>query len=498
VVAEIDEVLVRHRHEALVQHGQPSDAGVENPDSTPIRHGAILETRSGTIAAVVRRLVLIAALLLVWAAPAKAFTKETGARAMSDGTSIAYDLYEPNGAPPAGGWPGVIVLHGLGGTKDSVAPIAQIFASHGYAALAYSARGHGTSTGNVGLAGPDEVGDERAMLAFFEGLATVSDSAVGAWGISYGGGETWNGLAAGIPFKAAEVLETWTDLYSALWPQDVAKSGLVLGFAKAVEARSPLIAAAENDALHSTNLGRIKALVAPRSSYAELPSIKTPIYMFQGRVDYAFDVTQALNGFTRVAGPRHLYIGQFGHTPSSFPGPDLPYVMSQSLAWFDHYLRGEPNGIDRSPPVTIAAAKGTARRSYPGVPKTKVIPVGFRGTALRRTGPRFRQALETFGVSLLEVQVRKVVHYPRLVATVLAGKRVVTHGAIVPKPGLQTIRLANYVQYLPKGTRLSVVFGPSSGSVDIAYLGFGDEGSIALGSADLMLQVLTKPVSGSG
>lgn len=443
-----------------------------------------------------RRLALTVSLLLVWAAPAHAFTKQTGAQAMSDGTSIAYDLYEPDGAAPAGGWPGVVVLHGLGGSKDSMAPIAQVFASKGYAALAYTARGHGTSTGNVGLAGPDEIGDERAMLAFFEGLPEVSNTDVGAWGISYGGGETWNGLAAGIPYKAAEVVETWTDLYSALWPQDVAKSGIVLGFAKAIDARSPLIAANEDDAIHSTNLGAIKALVAPRSAYAKLPSIKTPVYMFQGRVDYAFDVTQAEIGFARIAGPKHLYLGQFGHTPATFPGPDFAYVMSQGLAWFDHYVRGEPNGIDKTPPVTIAAAKGTKRVSSAGLPKTKVIPVGFRGTSLRRTGARFQQPLETFGVSLLKVQVAKVVKYPRLVATVLAGNRVITHGAIVPKKGLETIRLANYVQYLPKGTRLSVVFGPSSGSVDVAYLGFGDEGSITLGSADLMLQVLTKPVSG--
>jgi predicted acyl esterase len=439
---------------------------------------------------------LTVALLLVWAAPAHAFTKQSGTQVMNDGTSIAYDLYEPDGSPPAGGWPGVVVLHGLGGTKDSVGPIAQVFAANGYAALAYTARGHGTSTGNVGLAGPDEIDDERALVSFFEGLPEVSNTAVGAWGISYGGGQTWNGLAAGIPYRAAEVVETWTDLYTALWPQDVAKSGIVLGFAKAIDARSPLIAANENDAIHSTNLASIKALVAPRSSYPSLPSIKTPVYMFQGRVDYAFDVTQAVNGFTRITGPKHLYIGQFGHAPSTFPGPDFAYVMAQGVAWFNHFLRGEPNGIEKSPPVAIAAAKGSKRATYPGFPKTKVFPVGFRGTMLRRTGPRFQQALETFGVSLLRVQVAKVVNYPRLVATVLAGNRVITHGAIVPKRGLQTIRLANYVQYLPKGTRLTVVFGPSSGSLDVAYLGFGDEGSISLGSAVLMLQVLTRPVSG--
>jgi esterase/lipase len=443
----------------------------------------------------VKRLLLIVALLGIWATPANAFTKQTGTRTMADGTSIAYDLYEPDGAAPAAGWPGVVVLHGLGGSKDQMAPIATILASHGYAALAYSARGQGTSTGDLELAGPNELSDERALEAFFAGLPEVSNTDIGVWGISYGGGQAWNGIAAGIPYKAAEVVETWTDLYSALWPQDVAKSGIVLGFAKSVESRSPLIASLESDAVHSTNLGKIKALATARSSYAELSKIKTPVYMFQGRVDYAFDVTQAENGFARIAAPKHLYVGQFGHTPSTFPGPDYAYVLSQGLAWYDHYLRGQPNGIDKSPAVTIAAATGTRRVSSAGLPKTKVITVGFRGTTLRRTGPVFRQPLETFGVSLLKVQVRRVVQYPRLVATVLAGTRVITHGAIVPKVGLQTIRLANYVQFLAKGTRLSVTFGPSSGSADVAYLGFGDDKSIRLGSAVLALQTLTKPVS---
>jgi len=423
------------------------------------------------------RFLVVAALFLLWAAPAQAINKQSGFQAMSDGVKAAYDLYEPDGPAPAGGWQGVVVLHGLGGTKDDMAPIANVLAAQGYAALAYTARGHGTSGGDVGLAGPDDIATERAMESWFAGLPEVSDTQIGAWGISYGGGQTWNGLAAGIPYKAAEVVETWTDLYSALFPQNLAKSGIVLGFAKAVEARSPLIAAAENDAIHSTNMPALKTLADSRSAYPKLPSIKTPIYMFQGRVDYAFDVGQALNGYTRVTGPKHLYVGQFGHTPSTFPGPDVSYVLSQGVAWYDHYLKNAPNGIDKAPPVTIAAATGSKRTSYAGLPKTKVIPAGFMGTATQRTGPKFGQALETFGVSLLKVQVRKVSNYPRLVATVLAGNRVITHGGIVPKVGLNTIRLADYVQYLPKGTRLTVTFGDSS-TKDVAYLGFGSAGTI--------------------
>jgi len=444
----------------------------------------------------VRSAAALLGLLLLGAAPAEAVTVRSGFETMADGTRIAYDLYEPDGAAPSAGWPGVVVLHGLGGTKDSMAPIASYFASNGYAALAYSARGNGTSTGDGELAGPKEVSDERAMLSFFEGLPEVSDDAVGAWGISYGGGQVWNGLAAGIPYKAADVVETWTDLYQALWPQNVAKSGVVIGFAKTVDARSPLISQYETDAERSTNLGAVKTLVDARSALGAARTTSVPVYMFQGRVDYAFDVAQAVNAFADAAGPRHLYIGQFGHAPSSFPGPDAAYVLAQSLAWLDRFVKGVPNGIDSTKPVTIAAATGAKRVSFTGVPATKAVIVGLAGTAPLRTGPKLATPLETFGTSTVDVQVRRLVRYPRLIATVYAGARPITHGGIVPKVGSNRIRLANYVQYLPKGARLTVRFGPDSGPGDLAYLGFADQGSINLGGASLTLRALTSPVTG--
>jgi hypothetical protein len=41
VVAEIDEVLVRHRHETFVQDGEPAHSRVEYPDR-PLIHVAIV------------------------------------------------------------------------------------------------------------------------------------------------------------------------------------------------------------------------------------------------------------------------------------------------------------------------------------------------------------------------------------------------------------------------------------------------------------------------
>jgi predicted acyl esterase len=427
-----------------------------------------------------RRIAFIAVALLLWAAPAQAFTKKTGTQAMSDGVTLAYDLYEPDGAAPAGGWPGVIVLHGLGGTKDSMAVVAGTFADHGYAALAYSSRGHGTSLGNVELASAREVADERALFDWFRALPEVGDR-VGAWGISYGGGQTWNGLAAGIPYAAAEVVETWTDLYSALWPGNVAKSGIVLGFAKTIEARSPIVAGIETDAVRSTNLGRVKQLADERSSLPKLNRVTTPVYMFQGRVDYAFDVSQATRAFARLAGPKKLYVGLFGHPPATFPGPDVDYVLAQGLAWYDHFLKGTPNGIETAPRVAIGEPGGKVR-TFPALPRTTTIRL--------LSGARAPRALETFGGGSVVVPVRKLSSYPRLVALVTANGKVVTHGAAVPHRGTTTIALANYVQSIPKGARITVRLAPDSGAADPAYLGFGDAGSIAYGRPTITLSVL--------
>ena len=440
-----------------------------------------------------RRVALALCLLAFWAAPAWAGTS-SGTVAMDDGVQVAYDLYTPDGPAPAAGWPAVVVMHGLGGSKDSMAQIAQVFRSGGYAALAFSVRGQGTSTGDFELASARDVADMQAMVRWLKAQPGVG-ARVGCFGISLGGGECWNATPTGI-FDAVVPVATWTSLGSALWPGNVARSGIVAGFAQAVAARSPLIREQATNAVQSRDMSAIAALTSARSVVSRLQGVKTPVYMFQGRVDYAFDVDQARLAFTRLAGPKKLYVGDFGHPPSTFTSPDFPsYVLAQSRAWFDRFLKGTPNGIDRAPAVVVSDRTGKRRASFAAWPKTKVVGVGFRGTKDSRLGPRFGQALETFGGSVLRVQVQKLSHYPRLVAVVTANGKVVTHGAVVPRKGLNTIRLAAYAVYLPKGTRLAVRFGPDGGRTDLAYLGFGDRGSIRLGAAFLNLQTLTKAVS---
>ena len=68
---------------------------------------------------------------------------------MDDGTPILASLLAPSGTPPIGGWPGVMMFHGLGGSHNDLVPLAQSYVAKGYAVFIPDARGHGHSGGFV-------------------------------------------------------------------------------------------------------------------------------------------------------------------------------------------------------------------------------------------------------------------------------------------------------------------------------------------------------------
>ena len=127
-----------------------------------------------------------------------------------------------------------------------------------------------------------------------------------------------------------------------------------------------------------------------------LRSITTPVYLFQGRVDFVFDLTQASSAFATLGGPKKLYVGNFGHPPSTFPGVDIAHVTAESRAWFDRFLKGTRNGVDTGGSVVIAKqGSATARKALPGLPATRTQTLVVAGTSTvrgnavvsRRTAP---------------------------------------------------------------------------------------------------------------
>src|SRR2546423_1585651 len=145
----------------------------------------------------------------------------------SDATPLACEYLLPSGSPPAGGWSGVILFHGLGQSSADMEPIGYAMQEFGLATLACDARGTGSSGGKFGLDSPRDTQDAQDLFAWFAGRSDVSDTQIGAFGLSLGGGEVWNAAVAGVPFKAIVPAITWTNLGAALNPNGVPKTGLI-------------------------------------------------------------------------------------------------------------------------------------------------------------------------------------------------------------------------------------------------------------------------------
>jgi uncharacterized protein len=90
----------------------------------------------------------------------------------------------PSRPVPAPPWPGVVICHGAGSRKENHADFARLAAANGWAALAFDARGHGASEGEMS---PEAVEDVIAMVELLAAHDGVDPRRVAARGSSMGG-----------------------------------------------------------------------------------------------------------------------------------------------------------------------------------------------------------------------------------------------------------------------------------------------------------------------
>lgn len=434
---------------------------------------------------------------------------------MDDGVDLAATLSEPSDAPPPAGYPAIVLFHAIGGKRQDLAAIALRFTGP-FAVLSLDARGHGQSGGLVSIDGPREIADAREVFDQLAARPEIDKTRIGAWGISLGGGAVLRSLVQGVPWTAVETVETWTDLYSALAPQNLAKSGAIFQFLNSVppERLDPTVTAIRDDALTSRNLAALRDWAAARSSRKLLKTVTTPVFMFQGRRDFAFDIAQAKAGYALLKGPKRLYVGDFGHSPSTFPGPDFGQMMSLGIGWFSRYLAAGSTPIA---PFSLAPSPWRGKlRTYSKLPATRLLKVSLPGNdhlagagrAVRTSG-RFTGNAETFGAASVQLIARLTGGWSRLVAVLTAEPRkgsviVVSEGGI-NTTGLTgkrklTIRLIDTATLIPRGARLTLTLASSSvaqnpGNLLYLNLPMPKAARIALGPAKLSLPILRKPVS---
>jgi predicted acyl esterase len=444
---------------------------------------------------------------------------------MSDGVEIATTLYEPLGAPRVGGWPAVVMFHGYGGDRSSMNTIAEsTWAINDYAVLTLDTRGHGESGGLFDLNGPRTIQDARELYEWLAARPSINRGSIGAWGISLGGGAVWKSLAAGIPFAAAEIYESWTNLYPALAPNDLVKSGAIAELASRVPAArtAPEVLDLTAKALANTDLPAIRAFAASRSlTDDDLRKIKVPVFVLQGRRDFLFGIDQATRTIKLLGGPHRLYIGDFGHAPSVFPGPDQDYMFRRAGEWFGLHLRNHveaanlfqwpvemmpnPVPVDNSPKGYNTAPQATML-------KTKTVKVGktLRGTGKVVTTlamPQPTKWHETFGSPIVTVSASTTTQARQLVAVIEAvpPKGIATilseGGKLLPTSKAWTVSfpLIHDTALLRPGTKLRVTLSWASTAQDplnVLYLtGVPDGSSLRIKTLRLTLPYLKVRVS---
>ena len=206
---------------------------------------------------------------------------------------------------------------------------------------------------------------------------------IGAFGYSYGGGAIWRATAEGVPFAAIEPAITWTDLYSALLPQDLARSGVLLGFWQSIQARAaPGLESIVNDAIAGQNLGAVHAFADQRSVRTLLGSIRVPTFLMQGRRDFAFDLDHALTAYSRLKAPKRLYLADFGHPPAANPPGEAAHVAARGARVVRPLPEG-PSERDR---------QAAADRGRPGSVDRPDVPLPGAAHDGRRCGSRSRDA----------------------------------------------------------------------------------------------------------
>src|SRR5207244_3750183 len=152
----------------------------------------------------------------------------------------------------------------------------------------------------------------------------------------------------------------------------------------------------------------VDALAGPRSVAGRLRQITVPTLVVQGRHDFLFDLDQGIAAYRTLGGPKRLYMGDLGHDPSPNPPQELPALAGQVRLWFDRYLKGVPNGVEKTAPILLAADPWRGRvATYRTLPSTQRLTFRFAGrTTIAQGGKvarvvRLPKLRETFGDSVV-------------------------------------------------------------------------------------------------
>lgn len=314
----------------------------------------------------IQRALAAIALCGVGLMPVGAHAESVITRSIATAPGIAIDtsLYLPSKTPA----PAILLAHGFGGSKDSVASDAQFYASKGFVVLTWTARGFGKSTGQIAMNAMDaEVSDTKELVSYLAKSKYVTqdktgDPRVGIMGGSYGGANALMSASADQRIDAVIADITWSNLENDLFPQSVVGANESGPFKKvwagtffsAVSLQSAYLGecgsftqawcdAYRNAAINGAPSVQERALMASVSPGNFAASITAPTLLSQGQADSLFPLTESYKT-AQVIKKAHPQtpLSMIWHAAGHDGGIDQSqYLRNQYLKWFKKYLSGQ-------------------------------------------------------------------------------------------------------------------------------------------------------------
>lgn len=284
---------------------------------------------------------------------------------MSDGVIIDALKFIPSGlTPPAGGWPTVIMVHGYGDNKETLAGFCHDQAQYGYYTASYSVRGQGKSGGLSNLISITEAKDLITFIGFIkkDSVNGSNPSNILIMGGSQGGLLPYMAACNGLNVKT---------IISALAPPNFASSWIENGSIKMTflwtisynfdTARyTPLVNAMSgwiyaNNKIKWDSLARW--LPVNRDFMSNVPNNHIPMIVEGSWQDKFFNSSGIIQGTTLMSGVPlfRMYIGAVqGHGGDHSPSEDQ-WHMNFFNDWFFYWLFGVQNGENTSPRYEYAS-----------------------------------------------------------------------------------------------------------------------------------------------
>jgi len=310
---------------------------------------------------------------------------------MRDGVKIDCLKFVPYAAVPVGGWPTVIMVHGYGDNKETLAKFCEAQAQYGYYTMTFSVRGQGNSGGLSNLISKVEMLDLLELIDYVR-----ADTADGSgpnkiliMGGSQGGILPYRAACNGAPVKTI-ITSVAPPNFGSSW---IENGSIKMTFLWTIEytpdtARYTPLVDRMSDWVYANTKEKWDSLAywvpKDRDFLNEIPNCSVPMLVEGSWQDKFFNSADIMEGINSLTVPYSSYIGAVqGHGGDHSDAEDI-WHMNWFNDWFFYWLFDMQNGALDHPKYQYASSKFPIVNNYWSfVHDSSEVPLSEVSTNLR-------------------------------------------------------------------------------------------------------------------